>query len=168
MNVNSDSLMTIFTSCFWNKKCCVNRSALLLLVVYSQHVCDDTNTPHVCRKWHKVIVDNFWCQKLWGSKVDLQLFSGSIPGGRGTDTFGRFVFGPPIWRKKNRPKLIQQTLMIITPGWAGPFKLVDQIRNTTQVSGKADPSCLSQSRSLISDDPSCSPHKFNATVFVEV
>lgn len=116
MNVDSDSLMAILQILLkFGSSIKICRSALLPIVAYSQHVCDDTNTPHVCRKWHKVIVDNFWCQELWGSKVDLQLFSGSVPGGRDKHIF---VFGSciiPIWETKpkltnSQPKLIQQNL----------------------------------------------------------
>ena len=52
----------------------------IAMVTHSQHVSDDSNTPHVCREGDKVVVDHFWCQELRRAKVDLQFLPGPISG----------------------------------------------------------------------------------------
>lgn len=47
---------------------------------HSQHVGNDSHTPHVRREGHKFIVDHFRGQELWSAEVHLQLLPRLVPG----------------------------------------------------------------------------------------
>lgn len=49
------------------------------LRVYSQHVSDDAEAPHVRVEGHKVVVDDLGSEKLWGAKVHPQFLLRFIP-----------------------------------------------------------------------------------------
>lgn len=48
-------------------------SLSMFLWVYSQHVGDDAEAPHVCVERHKVVVDDFRSEKLRSAKIHPQL-----------------------------------------------------------------------------------------------
>lgn len=49
------------------------------LLVYSQHVSNDAEAPHVCVEGHKIVVDYFGSQKLWSAKIHPQFLPRFIP-----------------------------------------------------------------------------------------
>lgn len=50
----------------------VSISLPMFLWVYSQHVGDDAEAPHVCVERHKVIVDDLRSEELWSAKIHPQ------------------------------------------------------------------------------------------------
>lgn len=51
----------------------------LKFLANSQHVGNDSHTPHVCGKRDKVVVHNFRGKELWSTKVHFQFFPWLIP-----------------------------------------------------------------------------------------
>lgn len=54
------------------------------LPVYSQHVSNDAEAPHVCVEGHKIIVDDLGGEKLWSAKIYPQFLPRFIPVARDT------------------------------------------------------------------------------------
>lgn len=44
----------------------------IMSLVYSQYVTDDPNAPHVSGQAYRLIVNHFWCHKLWSTVHHLQ------------------------------------------------------------------------------------------------
>lgn len=59
-------------------------SACVCSPVYSQHISNDAEAPHVCVEGHKVVVDDLGSEELWGAEVHPQLLSGFVPLARDT------------------------------------------------------------------------------------
>lgn len=49
------------------------------MLCYSQHVRDDSYTPHVCGKGDKIVIDHFRGQEFWCAEVNLELLPWSVP-----------------------------------------------------------------------------------------
>lgn len=49
------------------------------LRVYSQHVSNDAEAPHVCVEGYKIVVDDLGSEKLWSAKIHPQFLPGFIP-----------------------------------------------------------------------------------------
>lgn len=82
--------------------------------VYSQHVSNDAEAPHVRVEGHKVVVDDLGSEKLWGAKIHPQLLSGFIPvAGDTVVTFCLTTWGSGVGQRSRTYTLARPKSMIL-------------------------------------------------------
>lgn len=104
--------------------------------VYSQHVSNDAEAPHVCVEGHKIVVDDLRSKKLWGAKIDPELLPGFIPvAGDTVNTFCLITSGNGIGQRNRTYTLARPKSMILIlfvtlftqrmfSGWSSPQKKI--------------------------------------------